>query len=251
MTSFLSAGKRAEEFAVLVDPLLAPSATGHRRPHPAVEPLVDVVAALRSVPAPAPGSEFTRALRERLLAEAATVLTPAPPSRARTELPPVRRPRGQSKLAVAATTTLVAVGGTAGVASAAQRALPGDALYPVKRVIEVAHLTLSTSDTGRGRDLLTQASRRLQEVGGLLETSPSPSDPGTLESTVDDFNRQAVDGSDLLFNAFGKDGDRAHLAEVRSFAGDSMETLSRLAAVAPPDLDDDLLQAADTLLAVD
>ena len=69
MTSLLGAKKRAEEFAAAADNGLA--AAGQR---PELAELVDVVSALRSVETPAPRAEFSAALRERLMAEAAETL---------------------------------------------------------------------------------------------------------------------------------------------------------------------------------
>src|SRR4051794_30279941 len=136
MTPFLSARKRVEEFADVVDAVLATASGAAARPPTTLEPLLDVVVALRSVPVPAPRPEFTALLRQRLLADAVTVLAPGPgEAPSQTRLPPPGRSRRPSRVVVAAT-AIVAVGGSAGVATAAQGALPGDALYPVKRALE-------------------------------------------------------------------------------------------------------------------
>jgi Domain of unknown function (DUF5667) len=252
MTSFLSARKRAEEFADAVDVVLGSTVSDAvARPPSAVESLLDVVVALRATPVPAARPDFAATLRERLLAEAATALAPGPaPVPAPTRLP-ARRSRSQGRVVVAAT-ALVAVGGTAGVATAAQQALPGDALYPVKRAIESAELRLSTSDTGRGRDLLQQASHRLEEVDGLLPEAAGSSQAATrLTDTLGAFADQAVSGSTLMLDAYREDRDTANVVEVRGFAAQSMATLTSLAESAPRDLVGDLADAASAMQQVD
>jgi uncharacterized protein DUF5667 len=56
----------------------------------------------------------------------------------------------------------------AAAASASASALPGDALYPVKRVTEVAALQLAPTDAARQDLLLHQADTRLDETTQLL-----------------------------------------------------------------------------------
>ena len=63
------------------------------------------------------------------------------------------------------------------MAAAAQGALPGEALYPIKRGIEQAQAGLSMTSAGRGRDLLDQADDRLGEVQGLLASTTSAAPP--------------------------------------------------------------------------
>src|SRR4029078_12996002 len=97
-------------------------------------------------------------------------------------------------------TVAILMGGTAGMASAAQESLPGQALYPVKRGLEKAAVPLSGSPVDRGRELLSQASGRLDEVQGLMDKGPSErvQIPGTIET----FNQQASEGADLLISSY-------------------------------------------------
>ena len=263
MTSFPSVGKRAEEFADAVEAMLAGVATAP--PAAGDTALLELVGALRSVPEPTPRPEFTLALRQQLVAEAAALAATGPvvvSSGGRVTGPLAgsstafrgRRSGPRHGRLVAAATALVALGGTAGVASVSQQALPGDPLYPVKRAIEGAELRLSTSDGGRGRDLLHQASHRLEEVEALLPGGGSPLPPAvaaTLPATVEAFEIQAVQGSHLLLDAFEVDRDPEVVVEVRTFASQSLGTLTGLAAVAPADVDDELAGAAIALQAVD
>jgi hypothetical protein len=161
------------------------------------------------------------------------------------------RPRGaRDRRLLAAASALVLVGGTSTMAAASQDSLPGHALYPVKRGIERVEAELSISAAGKGRDLLHQATARLTEVQGLL-SSDSSLDTARVPETVDDFTVSATRGSELLFESFEETRDPGTIAEVRQFAADGVETLGRIAVVAPADTQDELTQAALTLRDLD
>jgi hypothetical protein len=71
--------------------------------------------------------------------------------------------------AILVITLLVFLFGGAGMtALAAQSALPGDVLYPIKTSMEQVQLTLSTSPSGRAHLQLEFAERRLLEIAGLI-----------------------------------------------------------------------------------
>lgn len=239
MTSVFSARRRAEEFAAVVD--------GAAAPHDAeLTEFAGVVTALRVHEAPVARPEFAADLRARLLAEAETALAG---STASLVLPTRARGKRERRLAVAATVAVL-VGGSASMAAAAQQALPGEALYPIKRGIEHAQTELSASPAGRGRDLLQQAGDRLTEAQGLLAGGASTGSP-QLPQTIDDFTSQAREGSALLMSSFQQSQDPATIAEVRGFAAHSLSTLQDLARTAPPDSQDELAAAASTLGDID
>ncbi len=240
MTSLFSVRKRAEEFAAVVDGSADPGT------HPDLAELAGVVTALREHDQPVPRAEFAADLRERLMAEAAEVLTP---SNAGLVLPARTRGRRERRLAAAAA-ALVFVGGTAGMAAAAQHALPGDALYPIKRGIEHAQAGLSTSPAGKGRDLLHQANDRLTEVAGLLAADPSTAAP-EIPQTIDDFTAQAQEGAQLMMTSFGDTRDPASIVAVREFAAHGLTTLQDVARNAPADSQDELAAAAVALSEID
>jgi hypothetical protein len=239
MTSVFTARRRAEEFARAVDGGAVPTAEE-------LADLVGVVTSLRELPPPEPGREFVDDLRSRLMAEAATVLRP---ENAHLALP--TRPRGaRERRLVAAASVLAVVGGTAGMATAAQGALPGEALYPVKRGIERAEAGLSLSSSAKGRALLDQARDRLEETRGLL-VSDSPAAAPAVPATLEDFTSAAREGSDLLLGSFQETRDPDAVATVRTFAAQSLATLTRLAATAPEDSQDELDTAALALREID
>jgi hypothetical protein len=164
MTSLFRTRQRAEEFSARVDG----SVVGHADGADAeTERLVGVVRTLRAqvaTDAATPRDAFVTDLRARLMAEAESVLTeqdvgPALPARTRGK---------RERRLVAVATAAVLLGGSAGIATAARDALPGQALYPIKRGIEQADVRLSTSPAARGGDLLQQATGRLDEVQGLI-----------------------------------------------------------------------------------
>ena len=191
MTALFSTRRRAEQFAAAVD--------GHVRDVPPdLQPLVSVAVALRTQEQDSPAvlrADFAADLRARLMAEAEHSLVPGAPL----VLPVRERGPRERRMAVAASVAVL-LGGSAGMAAAAQSALPGEALYPIKRGIEQAEAGLSVSTAGRGQDLLHQADGRLAEVEGLLAGSPTaaPQVPGTLE----DFINQAQQGADLLLASY-------------------------------------------------
>ena len=243
MTSLFTARRRAEEFAALVDGS-DPQASG--APSAELAQLAGVVSALRVYRTVDPRPEFAADLRARLIAEAETVLTPAA---AGLQLPV--RPRGpRERKLVAAASAVVLLGGTATMAAAAQSALPGEALYPIKRGIERAEAELNVSPAGKGHDLLTQASGRLAEVEGLLG-STSPASAPAVPATLEDFTIQADEGARLLFESFEETRDPAKVLAVREFAAEGIAMLESLAESLPPEARDELTAAALLLMELD
>lgn len=241
MTALFSAPRRAEEFAAAVD---APQ----QEVRDELQPLVDLVGTLRVHSAQDPGSvpraEFAAELRTRLMAEAAQVLAPD----GLLVLPARTHGRRERRL-VAAASAAVLIGGTAGIAAAAQDALPGDALYPVKRGIERVEAGVSISQAGKGRELLHQANGRLVEVDGLLAADTVTA--ARVPSALRDFTSQAEQGGSLLLDSYQQTGDPATVRTVRQFTADGIGTLQDLARTAPPESQEDLTTAALALRALD
>lgn len=242
MTSLFTARRRAEEFAAAVDGD-ARSVGAHRSE---VAELVGVVTALRSHQETAPRPEFVGDLRARLMIEAETVLSA---DNASLRLP-VRPPGARERRLVAAASAVVLLGGTAGMAAAAQNALPGEALYPIKRGIERAEAGLSLSPAGKGTDLLHQASDRLDEVQRLI-AEESPQAAPEVPDTLDDFVSQAGEGADLLLISFEETRDPSAVLEVRSFAAEGITVLESLASELPAEAQDELTEAAHLLRDID
>jgi hypothetical protein len=243
MTTLFRARQRAEEFAARVDGTTSGAPT--RRADPGLEELLTLTRALQSHEPVVPREAFVADLRERLMAEAATALDP---QNAHLALPV--RNRARERRLVAAASALVVLGGTASMATAAQDALPGEALYPIKRGIEKAESTLSVSSAGRGRDLLHQADGRLEEVRGLVAEDSTAAAP-QIPHTLDTFSSQAQQGADLLMGAYEDERDAKTIAQVRGFARAGLQSLERLAAGAPADAQPGIRRAAQVLQDID
>lgn len=242
MTSLFQARRRAEDFAAAVD-----GRHDARRAHgEEITHLLGVVETLRTQEQVAPRPEFSADLRSRLMVEAETALRP---ETATLLLPARERGRRERRLAVAAS-AFVLVGGTTTMAAAAQSALPGDTLYPIKRGIERVEAGLNVGPAGRGSDVLDQAADRLTEVEGLLAAGPAGVDE-RVALTLTDFHESAQDGADLLFEAYADSADPATITEVRTFTAEGIATLERIAGDVPPSAQDELVVAAVLLHEID
>lgn len=240
MTPLFPAQRRAEEF----DQVLAGTATAAVADRYAG--LLATVTSLRTLPEVSPRPAFVAALRGRLMAAAETDLVAAPPvvrAPARTT-PQVSRSRRRLSAAVA---SLVVVGGTAGMAAASSGALPGEALYPVKRGTESLAIALRFGDSAKGSALLGQAATRLQEVHDLQANGPASA--ALVAETIDSFRSSASEGADKLFTAYQAGGDSADITRVRTFTSQQM---AELATLSPRTLPSEVLvDAADTLAELD
>ena len=246
MTPLFRSRQRAEDFAALVDgasPLREATSPGTER-------LVGVAQLLRDHGAAderaVPRDAFAAELRERLMAEAATVLTP---QNAGLALPVRTRGKRERRL-VAVASAAVLIGGTAGMATAAQDSLPGEALYPLKRGIEKAELGLSMSSAGRGHDLLRQASDRLDEAQGLVDQGSATATP-RVPDTVASFTTSARNGSDMLLASYAQSRDPKTVAAVREFTAAALAQVSALNQSAPADAQPGLRDAAIALRDID
>ena len=240
MTAF-TARRRAEEF----DSLVEGTSTG--RDDTRYAEFLDIVAQLRSEPEPVARPEFVGDLRERLMVAAATELAPAADD-ARLTLP-ARRPARERRIAIGVG-ALALVGATTSVAMAAQSALPGEALYPIKRAIENAQTGFSTDEADKGSRLLANASGRLEEVTEL-SAQGDLADTVAIASTLNTFTEQTTAASDLLLADYDATGNEASIDELRTFTADSMATLTKLEETVPVEARDELIHAARVLAQID
>jgi hypothetical protein len=136
-------------------------------PRPQVRPDPSFVAALRDqLLEEARRRPVTRAADERGSAAGAVSPTPVPAG-PRT----LTVPHGARLLAGLATAAVMLAAVLGGVSS---RAMPGDALYPVKLMIGDAQVRLAGTDLGRGKALLAQLDERLDEVDALVAAGDPP-----------------------------------------------------------------------------
>jgi hypothetical protein len=241
MTWGFTAQRRADEFDALVEGI----STGD--PHDVRDAdLLELVGAMRGVPAVTARPEFVVSLRERLMAEADTALVPADISRLTL---PARRTGRERRLA-AVVGGIVIVGATTSIAVASQSALPGDSLYPIKRVIERAHTGLSVGEGNKGTTMLASASDRLSEVDALAHQDDFGDDVRVAD-TLNAFTDQATAASDLLIADYAHTGNTSSIAELRDFASSSLDQLAALEPLVPPAARDELIRAANVLGTID
>jgi Domain of unknown function (DUF5667) len=246
MTPVFGARRRAEEFHSLVED---PSTGGLHDARYAE--FLDIVASLRDAPAAQPRPEFVSGLREQLMTAAQTVLVVSD-DEARLRLPSrrtARRPARDRRIAAAAAGVAM-VGATTSMAVAAQSALPGDALYPLKQLIEGAQTGIEVNEGDKGATILANASGRLAEITALSRDGRLD-DGEAVADTLNTFSRQSVEASDLLLTDYATTGDDSSIAALRDFTGESMQTLAELEAVVPDQARDELLRAARILTQID
>jgi hypothetical protein len=246
MTPVFGARRRAEEFHSLVED---PSTGGLHDARYA--DFLEIVASLRDTPSAQPRPEFVADLREQLMTAAETVLVVSD-DEARLRLPSrrtARRPARERRIAAAAAGVAM-VGATTSMAMAAQSALPGDALYPLKQLIEGAQTGLEVNEGDKGATILANASGRLAEITALSRDGQLE-DGEAIADTLNTFSRQSVEASDLLLTDYATTGDDSSIAALRDFTGESMQTLAELESVVPDQARDELLRAARILTQID
>lgn len=212
--------------------------------------LLELVGALRAVPAVEARPEFVSDLRERLMLAAETELVVPDSPAALTERLTVRSRRTprERRLAVALGGIAI-VGATTSMAVAAQSAIPGDVLYPLKRAIENAEAGFSVSDEAKGSTILENASGRLDEVDRL--THEDDVDAAVVSETLTTFAEQATEASELLMADYEATGSEDSINELRDFTAASIETLSGLEQFIPAAAQQALQDAAQTVFEID
>lgn len=138
----------------------------------------------------------------------------------------------RARFAVAAVAVLALVGSLAGMSLLLARdALPGDALYGVKRTAEAASLGLTFGDEGKALKHLEFASARVSEIETLARRYPDrDSAPvGGYLTALTDFDNDAAAGSrQLIALATAADG-----RQLDSLSAWAQQQSSRLTAVSP------------------
>ncbi len=234
MISVTPNGRRAEEFAALIDGRSGVDAGRH-------DELLEVVGALRSVPAPEARPEYVADLRSRLMIEAEVALGEV---ERKLTLPASQPGRRDRRISIAAG-AIALVGVTSSVAVASQSALPGDTLYPIKRAIEGASTTLTFDEGDKAGRILDNASSRLSEAESL--TQRGGKGEAQLAATIESFTSQSEEGADLLLDDYATTGNQEAIARLHSFTADSMDTLSSLSDKLPAAALEPLADAVNAL----
>lgn len=240
MTPAFGAQRRADEF----DSLIEGTSTSERAARDSE--LLTLVGAMRSLPEVHARPEFVSDLRAQLMAEAETALAPADVSRLRL---PERRTKRERRIAAVVGGIAIA-GATTSVALASQSALPGESLYPIKRVIESAHSGVSVGDAAKGAIMIDNASSRLDEAKALSQ-DPGFGDDQRIAETLSTFTEQATDAADLLFADYARTGRQSSIADLRDFASSGLDQLEALEPLIPVEARDELISAAAVLAQID
>lgn len=128
---------------------------------------------------------------------------------------------------------LLAMIAIAGGNLASRDALPGDALYAMKRVSEDVGLATTFDDGARAQRNLDLASTRLAEVERLVALgSAGEADPELVEAAMLDFDASTGEGSRGLLGGTEAVGP-AQLGDLRTWAADQAARLSVLRSSLP------------------
>ncbi|SCG35826.1 DUF5667 domain-containing protein [Micromonospora halophytica] len=232
MDSDLFSRRRAARFAQLLD-----EANGGRRHHVrcrADDQLAALVAVGRQLTEERPDvevdTEFRTGLRAMLVATAeregvgrasATAPETAPAGTRASLLGAVtaRQVRARGAILVGIAAGAVAV---SGISAASEDAVPGDALYGMKRSTERAQLALTGSDLSRGQLFLDFARTRLDEAASLR------GDLTGFRAVMDDMDADTRQGVRLLTTASAQRSDTAGLDAVNTFVAGQRQAVSGL-----------------------
>ncbi|GAA0675095.1 DUF5667 domain-containing protein [Kitasatospora atroaurantiaca] len=248
MTANVLEHRRAKAFAEALEAHQAESRPGssHHGGSTAMAELLTMAGALGALPEPELSTEVRTVQRAQLMAafEQAWAGGPAarvPQQRRHRAAGAAQRSRWGRRLAIGGLVAGVAVGSFAGAAAASTNALPGDALYGMKRGLEGLQLDWAGSDTERGALLLDQASTRLEEAQDLLGRAGSPSglSAGTVEQVrraLDDMHAEAIRGRDLLRSVYRSNGSLAPMRKLAGFADGEDERWAALHGKLPGQL---------------
>ena len=209
--------------------------------------LLDLVTALRATPPVEARPDFVASLRTQLVAAAEREPARVEQDLAARLTPRQRRGSRERRLA-ALVGGFAVVSATGAMAMAAQDALPGDVLYPVKRAMENAQTNLQPDGASKADALLSHAEARLAE---LQELTARDADADVISATLQDFTDQTEQASAIALDDYAATGESAPIAELRSFAADSMDVLGTLGAIVPDSARPSLITATQTVRQVD
>jgi hypothetical protein len=224
--------RRIEELDALLEGRLAPedASAASRR----LASVATTVLDHDPLPAVELGAERKAAIRQQLLADIAALPAPVTDRAREALLPRMRRATNQARVAVASTMAASMVG-TTGVAVAAQEALPGDALYGVKKATESLRLSLAGDQVAAGRLELRFAEERLEEVVAGSQDQRVPSSEALIDALTE-MDVRSLSGAEELIRV-GERDDRPELfEEVADFTERQASTLANAYDALPSDV---------------
>lgn len=140
--------------------------------------------------------------------------------------PSVRKRFGVLVTAVAAIAVLAGV-----AATVSKNALPGDALYGVKRVTESTGGLFTFGEQSEATRQLGLAQTRMDEVQGMLQSGAAP-DSASITSAMDDFDAATAGGSRMILSA-ERTSNGSDLADLRTWATAQSSRMSEMKASFP------------------
>ncbi|MBB4686611.1 DUF5667 domain-containing protein [Amycolatopsis jiangsuensis] len=155
-------------------------------------------------------------------------------------LPRRRRRLGPADLVAAGIALILGLAGLTLLLS--RDALPGDALYQVKRAGEATALGLTFDSAGRAEKHLEFAAGRVDELGHLTDASPA-----AYRTALTDFGDDVRAGARGMADLATQDGDRTRLAELASWAKEESRLLAFAQTQAPAAARDDVTSARGLL----
>ncbi|WP_309109634.1 DUF5667 domain-containing protein [Saccharothrix sp.] len=182
-----------------------------------------VVALLRKAAVTSGPDDATKArMRERVLGANPAPPTKLDPAKPDQPGPDRRRPRSgaRGRLVIALAAALCLVLSLAGMSLLLSRdALPGDALYGVKRTAESASLGLTFGEESKGYKRLEFAAARISEMETLVDRyrDAGGGPLGGYLTALADFDADAAAGSRVLA-AHGSNSDQRALTGLRDWA---------------------------------
>jgi hypothetical protein len=146
----------------------------------------------------------------------------------------IARRIGKRTVVLGAAVLVAIIGAVGGTVVASRDALPGDALYAVKRAAESAGLAMTFDRTAKARRQLDLAGIRINEVEQLVAADPAEvaADPHLVQSTIQDFDSATGDGARGLMDTDDAGGPVA-LGDLRAWAAEQSAKLSSLRSELP------------------
>ena len=151
------------------------------------------------------------------------------------------------KWAVAALVIVAVVfGGGAGTVAASTDAIPGQPLYPVKRIAEQARLGLQFSTEGKASLQVAYAERRAQEAGILAEQGD---DSALLQTTVQHLEQSLTRAGELAAKVENQQALGALKARLQANSDQALASLQETVQSAPSGSRPDAAQAFQSVSA--
>jgi uncharacterized protein DUF5667 len=223
-----------------------------------LEGMARLAGSLRVETLPLPSPIFIETTRARIVEEAERIVQRAD-RRARWEqaLSRLRERwaeqnfawRRSARVVVALSLAAVMMLSAAAVLAASSRAIPSQALYPVKLFRENAAMWLTRGDEARGFRHLEFARKRVSELHAMAEAGIR--DEGLYEATLRRMDDHTLKGTSLVLFVYREKKSSALLARLKSFSEEQSQDLAAQMGLIPPGARDQARDAISVLALID